>query len=589
MVLVRFVRRAKPRGCGLWIDARLAFLRAVIIKQSVTSPADPASDTARRRGQGRPGWAIAAALVACVLAVPALAVAWQVFVPPGETWTHLWTTVLPGYVGSTLALVTLVGAGTLVLGVGLAWLTVMTQFPGRRFLAYALVLPLAAPAYVVAYAFADLLQAAGPVQGLLRGLTGWRVGDYWFPDIRSLWGAGLIFTLTLYPYVYLLARAAFLQQSASALDVARTLGLGPWRVFFRVALPLARPAIAGGLALALMETLADFGAVSYLSVQTFTTGIYRAWYAMGDRAAAGQLAAVLLGVVVLLLTLERMGRRGRAVHNAGARIQPPAPIRLAGWRAALAPLLCALPPVLGFLVPAAALVRLMVLHGPGQVNERFLGAAAASLALALAAAALTVVIALLIAYARRAAPGRATSFAAAIAGYGYALPGSVIAVGILIPMTFIDRTVNAFMIDQFGIRTGLLITGSVAGLLFAYAVRFAAPALEAVESGFQRVTPSVAAAARMLARGPRDALRRVHVPLVAPAALTAALIVFVDTMKELPATLLMRPLNSETLAVLAYGYASDERLESAALPSLAIVLIGLPPLVLLMRRIAGGR
>ena len=241
----------------------------------------PIAASRRRRGGGR-RWALAAGLAAGLLGLPVLAIVWQVFAPAGETLAHLWATVLPGYAVSTLILAALVGAGTLTLGVGLAWATVMTAFPARRFLSYALVLPLAAPAYVVAYAFADLFQAAGPVQTLLRDLTGWRVGDYWFPEIRSLGGAAVVFTLTLYPYVYLLARAAFLQQSAAALDVARTLGLGPWRVFFRIALPLARPAIAGGVALALMETLADFGAVSYLSVQTVTTGIDRAWYAMGE-------------------------------------------------------------------------------------------------------------------------------------------------------------------------------------------------------------------------------------------------------------------------------------------------------------------
>jgi iron(III) transport system permease protein len=549
------------------------------------------ADTAvapRRRSQSRWGWALAAGLVAAVLVLPALAVVAQVFAPSGGVWSHLIETVLPDYALNSLGLALLVAAGTFVIGVGTAWLSVMTVFPGRRWLAYALVLPLAAPAYVVAYAFADLLQAAGPLQSALRDATGWRVGDYWFPEIRSLWGAALIFTLTLYPYVYLLARAAFLQQSSAALDVARTLGLGPWRVFFRVALPLARPAIAGGVALALMETLADFGAVSYLSVQTFTTGIYRAWYAMGERAAAGQLAVVLLGFVLLVLALERIGRRGRAIHNSG-RASPPHPARLAGGASMAAMLACALPPLLGFAIPALALVRLMLAYEGAPLNERFLTATGTSLLLASLAALLTVALALLLGYARRAAPGLATRTASGIAGYGYALPGSVIAVGILLPMTAFDRAVNGFMLEHFGIRSGLLVTGTMAGLLFAYAVRFIAPALEAVETGFQRITPSIAGAARTLTRSPMDALVRVHLPLIAPGALTAALVVFVDTMKELPATLLMRPLNADTLAVLAYGYASDERLESAALPSLAIVLVGLPPLIVLMRRIGDGR
>jgi iron(III) transport system permease protein len=545
--------------------------------------------TARRRGSRRRGWAISASIVAACLSLPALAVLSQVFAPSGGVWAHLIETVLPAYVVNSAALATLVAIGTFVIGVGTAWLSVMTRFPGKGWLAYALVLPLAAPAYVVAYAFADLLQAAGPLQTALRHITGWRVGEYWFPEVRSVWGAGLVFTLTLYPYVFLLARAAFLQQSAAALDVARTLGLGPWRVFFRVALPLARPAIAGGLALALMETLADFGAVSYLSVQTFTTGIYRAWYAMGERAAAGQLAAVLLGFVVVVLLIERIGRRGRAVHNVGGRAAPPHPVSLTGLAATGAMLACALPPILGFAVPAVALLRLMFAYEGAPLNARFLAAAGTSLMLATLAALLTVSAAILLAYARRTAPGTVTRAAAGIAGYGYALPGSVIAVGILLPMTAFDRAVNSFMLENFGLRTGLLVTGTTAGLLFAYAVRFIAPALEAVETGFQRITPSIAAAARTLTRSPLDALARVHVPLIAPAALTAALIVFVDAMKELPATLLMRPLNSDTLAVLAYGYASDERLENAALPALTIVLAGLPPLILLMRRIGGGR
>ena len=498
-------------------------------------------------------------------------------------------TVLPGYVVTTLALAAMVGAGSLVLGVGTAWLSVMTEFPGRRWLSYALILPLAAPAYVAAYAFADLLQPAGPVQSWLRDVTGWSVGGYWFPEIRSLGGAAVVFTLVLYPYVYLLARAAFLQQSAAALDVARTLGLGPWRVFFRVALPLARPAIAGGVALVVMETLADYGAVAHLSVQTFTTGIYRAWYSMGDRVAAGQLSAALLTFVVLVMVLERYGRRGRVIHNAGARIYPPAPVRLRGWRAGAAMVACLLPPLLGFVAPAVAMLRLMAIHGGPLLDERFVAAAVTSLTLASAAAVLTLGLAILLAYARRAAPGRTTGAAYGIAGYGYALPGSVIAVGILLPMTMVDRAVNSFMIEQFGMRTGLLITGTSAGLLFAYAVRFIAPALEAVESGFQRITPSISAAARTLTRGPADALVRVHGPLIAPAALTAALVVFVDAMKELPATLIMRPFNSDTLAVLAYGYAADERLEAAALPALAIVAAGLPALILLMRRINARR
>jgi iron(III) transport system permease protein len=535
------------------------------------------------------GWAVAAAIVAALLALPALAVAAQLLIPAGDVWAHLWGTVLPGYIANTVILAAMVAAGCFIVGVGAAWATTMLDFPGRKFLTWALVLPLAAPAYVVAYALADFFQGAGPVQTALRNLTGWKTGDYWFPDIYSLWGAGFIFIATLYPYVYLLARSAFLQQSAAALDVARTLGLGPWRVFIKVALPLARPAIAGGVAIVLMETLADYGAVSHLAVQTFSTGIFKAWYQMGDRAAGGQLAAALLGCVLLVLILERLSRRGRAIHITGGRQHPPTRRALHGPARWMTPILCTIPPLLGFLLPTLALMRLFVGRGQGQINDRFLGAALTSLSLATIAAILTVMLAILLAYARRAAPGRLTSSAANLAGYGYALPGSVIALGILIPMTFVDRWVNHVMVETFDIRTGLLITGTAAGLIFAYVVRFIAPALEATEAGFQRITPSISAAARTLSRSPTDALIRVHAPMIAPAAFTAALVVFVDAMKELPATLLMRPLNSETLSVLAYGYAADERIESAALPSLAIVAVGLPAVILLMRRIGQGR
>lgn len=542
----------------------------------------------RARRRGRLGWAVAALVVGAILALPAIAVIAQSFQPSNGVWQHLIETVLPDYIVNSLALAAMVTAGTFVIGVGTAWLSVMADFPGRRWLSYALVLPLAAPSYVVAYAFSDLMNAAGPVQGALRHATGWQVGKYWFPDIHTLWGAAVVFILTHYPYVYLLARSAFLQQSAAALDVARTLGLGPWRVFFRVALPLARPAIAGGLALALMETLADFGAVSYLSVQTFTTGIYKAWFGMGERPAAGQLATILLAFVVLVLVFERYGRRGIAVHNSGNRTVSRR-ARLSPLAATGATIACLLPPLLGFVVPALALLRLLFVYSGPPLGERYIPAALTSVTLAALAAIIAVSLAVLLGYARRAAPGAATRAANGIAGYGYALPGSVIAVGILIPMTAFDRAVNSFMLQSFGVRPGLIVTGTIVGLLFAYTVRFIAPALSSVESGFQRITPSIAAAARTLSRGPVDALRRVHIPLIAPAALTAALIVFVDTMKELPATLLMRPMNSDTLAVLAYGYASDERLENAALPALTIVAVGLPALILMMRRIGTGR
>ncbi len=550
-------------------------------------PARAVRPRVRRRGRG--GVKATAAVLACALAFPVFSVVAQVASPWGETWAHLAETVLVDYALNTLALCLIVGAGTFAVGTASAWLVTMHEFPGRRLLTYALVLPLAVPAYVIAYAYADALQPAGPVQGALREATGWAIGSYWFPEIRSLWGAGLILTLVLYPYVYLLARAAFLSQSVCALEAGRTLGCGPWGAFRRVALPLAWPAIAGGVALALMETLADYGAVQHFAVQTFATGIFRAWYGFGDRAAAAQLATALLAFVALLLLLERAARGGRSWHGTTNRTRELPRVRLSGRGAAAALLVCGLPPLLGFAAPAIWLGWMTLEQTGPLLTPRFLAAAGSTLTLGLAAAALTVGIAVLIAYARRAAPGRATRAAKAAASLGYALPGSVIAIGILAPLTAFDQAVNAFAIETFGVRTGLVLTGSIAGLLFAYAVRFSAPALSAVQAGFDKVTPSVASAAQILTRGPGDALARVHAPLVAPAALTAALIVFVDVMKELPATLLMRPFNHDTLAVLAYNLASDERLGAAAFPALAIVAAGLLPLIVVMRKIAGSR
>jgi iron(III) transport system permease protein len=551
----------------------------------------PLSDNEARRtgsGGGR-GLTIAAVTIAALLALPVLGVVAQVFRADEGTIAHLAATVLPDYALNTLVLCVLVAAGTAVLGTAAAWLVTMTEFPGRGVLAYALVLPLAVPAYVIAYAATDALAAAGPLQSALRAATGWETGSYWFPQIRNIWGAGLLFTLVLYPYVYLIARAAFLSQSVCALDVARTLGSGPWGAFFRVGLPLAWPAIAGGVALALMETLADYGAVQHLAVQTFATGIFRAWYAFGDRTAAAQLAVALLGFVILALALERFARGRQAYHHTSGRQQAIVRVRLSPGRAVLACLACTLPPLLGFVLPGAWLVILFTESSGAGLTPRLLNAGAVSLALGLGAALLTVGAALVIAYARRVAPSRWTNGSGAVAGLGYALPGPVIAAGILIPMTALDQAINAFAVAYFGVRTGLLITGTVAGLLFAYTVRFTAPALSAIEAGVAKVTPSIAGAARILSRGPRDALLRVHAPLIAPSVLTAALVVFVDVMKELPATLLMRPFNTDTLAVLAYSYASDERLDAAGGPALAIVLAGLVPLILIMRRIARDR
>ena len=531
------------------------------------------------------GWmAIIAALLVCV---PIAVVVASVFLHDQGTWAHLASTVLPGYVGNTVVLVLGVGLGVSFLGVGTAWLVTACRFPGRRALEWMLVLPLAAPAYVLAYAYTDFLQFSGPLQSALRSAIGWQAGEYWFPEVRSLSGAIAMFSLALYPYVYLLSRATFLERSLSALEAGRLLGYGPVRSFFAIALPLARPAIAAGVALALMETLADFGTVSYFAVQTFTTGIYHAWLSLGDRVAAGQLSTLLLALVFAVLLLERWNR-GRARFHTSASQRRESLYVLAGARRWLAALVCALPVLLGFVLPAGILLFMAMRESDSQHGGRMWVLIGNSFTLAGVAAVVVVVVALVMAYAARIVKSPLVSGANRVAGLGYALPGAVIAVGILVPVTRLDHAlVDA--LASFGISTGLLLTGGILALVYAYAVRFMAIALQTVESGLSKITPSMEDAARSLGYRPAETMLKVHLPMLRGSVLTAGLIVFVDVMKELPATLVMRPFNFDTLAVQAYNYASDERLPEAAAASLVIVAVGLIPLLVLSRSIAKGR
>jgi len=527
--------------------------------------------------------------IAALFAIPVISVLANIFVPSGDVWQHLASTVLPHYLANTLWLVLGVGTGVLIGGIGTAWLITMCHFPGRRIFEWALILPLAVPAYVMAYVYTDFLQFSGPVQSLLRDMMGWGPRDYWFPEIRSLGGAIVMLTLVLYPYVYLLARAAFLEQSVCALEVSRTLGCGPWASFFRVALPLARPAVAAGTSLALMETIADFGTVSFFGVQTFTTGIVRTWFSMGDRVAAAQLAAILLTFVLLVLVLERASRgRARYFHTSG-RYQRLPGYPLPGWRAAVAMIFCVLPLALGFLLPVAILVSMTLQAGDNQFGGRFVLLAFNSFTLAAVTAVLAVLLAVVMAYSVRLRPNHLSLAANRIAAMGYAVPGTVIAVGVLIPFALFDNALDAWMRAQFGVSTGLLLTGSIAALVFAYLVRFLAVSLHAVEASLGKIKPSMDDAARSLGHGPGATLARVHAPLMWGSLLTAGLMVFVDVMKELPATLIMRPFNFDTLAVQAYNLASDERLIESSTASLAIVAVGILPLIVLSRAIARSR
>lgn len=537
-------------------------------------------------GHGR-GLSLLSLAIALLLLSPILTVALAVFHGGGETWTHLVNTVLPGYVLNTLVLGLLVSTGVFVVGTATAWIVTMCRFPGRRLFEWTLVLPLAMPAYVIAYAYTEFLSHPGPVQTLLRDVTGWGPRDYWFPNLRSLEGAALMFILVLYPYVYLLARSAFLKQSACAYDVARTLGRRPFGAFREVALPLARPAIVTGVALALMETLADFGTVAHFGVQTFTTGIYRSWFSMGDRIAAAQLSAVLLVFVVLLISIERKSRGSSQFHTEeGFRTLPE--FRLQGRSVVYAWLACGLPILLGFVLPVILLVELAA--GERLLPDaRYVTFAANSFVLALSGAIVTVGLAVVLAYTVRLVPSRLTALATRLASFGYAIPGSVIAVGLLIPLARFDNALDRWMTEVFGISTGLFLTGTIAALLFAYAVRFMAVALNTVEASLGKITPAMDQAARTLGETGTGVLWRVHLPLLSGGLMTAGLIVFVDIMKELPATIIMRPFNFDTLAIQAYRLAADERLAEAAVPSLSIVVVGLLPVVLLSRQIARSR
>ena len=520
----------------------------------------------------------------------------------GETWHHMVDTVLGEYIANTLVLLVGVGIGVTVVGISCAWLTAMHDFPGRGVFEWALVLPMAMPAYVMAYVYTDLLQFVGPVQTTLRETFGWSRADYWFPDIRSRGGAVMMFVLVLYPYVYLLARTAFLERASGMAEAARMLGVGPWQSFFRVSLPLARPAVAAGASLALMETLADYGTVSYFAVPTFTTGIYRAWFSMGDRIAAAQLAGGLLAFVILLVALEQISRGRARFNDTTQRNRPAAGRRLRGARAWAAFLACATPLLLGFVIPALLLFRMTFGDGSAPSSDdgdaayavtsslpQFLSLARNSVMLAATTALIAVALALFLAYGARLWKGWLFSGLNRLVGLGYAVPGSVIAVGVLIPVTRLDHWLASQWEALSGTHPGLLLTGGMAALIYAYLVRLLAVALQSVQAGLSKITRSMDDAARCLGQSQAGTLLSVHVPLLRGSLFTAGLLVFVDVMKELPATLVMRPFNLDTLATRTYTLAADERLAEAALPALAIVVVGLLPMIVLSRQIALGR
>ncbi len=529
-------------------------------------------------------------LVALLVALPVLSVFYLALFPKENIWSHLVDTVLPVYIFTTLKL--MLGVGTLAIGIGVtcAWLVTMCSFPGKRYFEWALMLPFAVPAYVIAYVYTDLLEFAGPVQGFLRQLFGWQtMRDYWFPDIRTLGGAILMLALVLYPYVYLLVRAAFLEQSNSLRDASRLLGCSPWQSFYRISLPIARPAIAVGLALVSMETINDFGTVDYFAVKSMSAGIYDTWLNMGNLGGSAQIASLMMFFVVILILLERLARARQKQFHGSDRFKAIATYKLCGWRAAAATALCALPVLLGFVLPVMLLARYSWAHIDQLWTEDFLSFAGNSFYLSVCAALATIVIALLLAYSKRLHQKRSLRLATSFSSLGYAMPGAVLAVGVIIPLAAFDNSVDAFMRANFGISTGLLLSGTTFAIIFAYSVRFLAVSTGAIDASLSKVTPTMDMASRSLGRTPLETLLRVHLPLIRGGILSAALVVFVDCMKELPATLILRPFNYDTLATFVYQYASDEMLEECALAALLIVGVGIIPVILLTRSITSTR
>jgi len=534
-------------------------------------------------------WQISVVSVALLFSIPLLTIAFSVFSGAGENWPHLIDTVMGDYISNSLLLMFGVGVGTLCIGISTAWLTSVCEFPGRKIFQWALLMPMAMPAYIIAYTYTGLLDFAGPIQTFIRDFFSLDPRDYWFPEVRSLTGAMLMLSFVLYPYVYLLSRSAFLEQSTISLEASRSLGYGIWKSFFYVALPLARPAIIAGLSLALMETLADYGTVQYFGVSTFTTGIFRTWFGLADERSATQLAAVLLAFVFILIILEKYSRRQAMFHQQHAKQMHQHRLQLSGGKAFMAFTICFGPLLLGFLLPFMQLSVWSYETAAEVVDDDFILLVWHSLTLAASTAILAVLLALLLAYGKRLYPNRLMRGAIRVAAMGYAIPGTVIAIGIVLPFAWLDNSIDDYFRSHWDYSTGLLLSGTLFALIFSYLVRFLAVSFGSVESALEKIKPSLDNAARTLGKNSLQTLYKIHLPLMKTGLLTAVLLVFVDVLKELPATLLLRPFNFNTLAVRAYELAADERLEDAASASIMIVLTGLIPVLLLSYSISRNK
>lgn len=528
-------------------------------------------------------WFFGIALACIALVMPLGLVFASIMFPQFDVWQHLYSTVLSDYIGNSLGLAFGVGLLVMLIGTPLAWCLAKYEFIGRKQLQWLVLLPMAMPAYIIAYTYTGMLDFAGPAQTLLRQTFSWQAGDYYFPDIRSLSGAILMLSLVLYPYVYMLARTAFRDQPASLEEVALSLGVSTKAYLFKVILPLARPAILMGAALAMMEAFADYGTVQYFGLSTFTTGIFRTWFGLGNGLAAAQLAAMLTSFVMLLLIIEYLSRRKIRYYFQGQQGRKKVRLVLSGSKAIWVPIFCFMPVLLGFVLPLIQLLDWAFKTYSTQLTLDFWMLLWNSFYLAAIAAVTAVTLALLFAYGKRLHPVKPIQWLVGAVSLGYAVPGTVIAIGALISLSWLDIKLNSLTENWFDVSVGLVLSGSLFALILVYSSRFLAVALHNIQTGLARIKPSMDDAARSLGKTPIQVLKKVHIPLMKTSVLSALLLVFVDVLKELPATLILRPFNFNTLAVRTFELASDERLMDAALPALAIVCVGIVPVVLLTK------
>ena len=538
----------------------------------------------RRRFHRPDGWSLGASVIALIVLIPLVSVLWIAFFPTENIWGHLVATTLPRYLRNSLVLMASVGLLSAIIGTTCAWFVEMTRFPLQKFLQWALLMPLAIPAYIGAYALVDFLEYAGPLQTALRSFFGWETSrDYWFPEIRSMGSAIFVLSMAMYPYIYLLARTAFRDQTASVLEVSRALGCGPWSSFFRVALPLARPAIAAGAAIAMMESLADFGTVDFFAVQTLTTGIFTTWLQGYNAGGAAQIACVILSLVFVLAAFEKISRKRRRYHSLSSKQAPHSIKQLRGIRGWLVTIVCGLPFLAGFVLPISVILSHALDHPGNWLDADLWSATLNTILLSGVAAVLTVAGAVFLVYGIRQSRSRLPRLLMPLTTIGYAAPGAVLAIGLLFPLAAFDIALADMVEAVFNVDIGLLLTGSAAAIVFAYFVRFFAIAQNAVDSALGRVTPSMDMASRSLGRTLGQTLQEVHLPLIRGSVLVAGLLIFVDAAKELPATLILRPFNFETLATRVYSEAALENLGQAAPAAIFVTLVGLLPVILLVR------